>query len=259
MSAAAGRLILNADDWGRDTVTTDLIFECWRSGALVSVSAMVYMEDSRRAAEISRQHSVNAGLHLNFTTHFSARSCPSTLLDRQAEIGKFLLRHRFAQVLFHPGLTRHFDYVVKSQLDEFQRLYGIEPDRVDGHHHMHLCANVVRQQLMPPGTQVRRNFTFQRNEKGYFNRLNRRRVDRSLARRHRLYDYLFSLLPLTPSTRLQRIFSLSQHYEVEVITHPVNAEEYTYLTDGRLFRDLGSLEISLRSDPGRTCTARLDI
>ena len=51
-------------------------------------------------------------------------------------------------------------YVVKAQLEEFERLYGRAPNRIDGHHHAHLCANVVLAGLLPAGTIVRRNFSF---------------------------------------------------------------------------------------------------
>src|SRR5204863_4002166 len=65
-----GRLIVNADDWGRDTHTTACILDCITRGTVTAVSAMVFMEDSERAAAEARQHSVDAGLHLNFTTPF---------------------------------------------------------------------------------------------------------------------------------------------------------------------------------------------
>src|SRR2546426_10477618 len=48
----AGLLIMNADDWGRDRQTTDRTFECVLRGTVSSVSAMVFMEDSERAATI---------------------------------------------------------------------------------------------------------------------------------------------------------------------------------------------------------------
>src|SRR5438270_6197533 len=131
---------------------------------------------------------------------------------------------------------RSFDFVVAAQLDEFRRLYGADPERLDGHHHMHLCANVLFRGLLPPGTLVRRNFSFQAGEKSAWNRLYRRFVDGVLARRHRLVDFFFSLAPLEPRSRLQRIFSLSRQRVVEVETHPVQPEEYRFLTSGEIFR-----------------------
>src|SRR5206468_7588892 len=192
-SDRAGGLIINADDWGRDRKNTEKAFECVLRGTVSSVSAMVFMEDSERAAALALERGIDAGLHLNFTTSFSAEGCPAGLVARQEELRRYLLRHRLAQVIFHPGLIRSFEYVVAAQLDEFRRLYGVDPDRLDGHHHMHLCANVLLGGLLPPGTLVRRNFSFQHGEKSLWNRLYRRLVDGILARRHRMVDFFFSL------------------------------------------------------------------
>src|SRR5579863_9771612 len=65
-SASAGSrsvLIVNADDWGWDRETTDRTLNCFLEGSLSSVSAMVFMQDSERAARLARQHGIDAGLH----------------------------------------------------------------------------------------------------------------------------------------------------------------------------------------------------
>jgi hypothetical protein len=235
---------MNADDWGRDRLTTDRILDCCLLGAVSSVSAMVFMEDSERAAAIAQEQGIEAGLHLNFTTSFANISAPASLMEHQLRIGRHLLRHRLAQIVFHPGLIRSFEYVVAAQVDEFQRLYGVAPERIDGHHHMHLCANVRLQKLLPPGTIVRRNFSFDRGERSRGNQLYRSLVDRSLARRHRLADYFFSLPPLEPVSRLQRIFSLANQFFVELETHPVNPEEYRYLAGGEFFRQIEASRVA---------------
>ena len=238
-----GFLILNADDWGRDAETTARIFECVQAGAVSSVSAMVFMEDSARAAALAREAGVDAGLHLNLTTTFSEKGCPRGLVERQRDIARYLRRGRFAAVAVHPGLTRAFEYVVAAQVDEFRRLYGSEPERVDGHHHAHLCANVRLQGLLPPGALVRRNFSFQAGEKGVWNRWYRQVVDRSLARRHRLEDFFFSLTPLEPASRLRRIASLARQFAVEVATHPAKPDEHRFLQGGEIFRRIGDVPI----------------
>ena len=242
----AGLLIVNADDWGRSSKETDAILNCVLRGAVSSGSAMVFMEDSERAAVIARERGIDVGLHLNFTTSFTAPNCPAPLVQRQQELARHLLQHRLAQVVFHPGLVRSFEYVVRSQLDEFHRLYQKEPERLDGHHHMHLCTNVVLGQLLPRGTLVRRNFSFQAREKPYVNRLYRLLVDLLLSRRHRLVDFFFPLPPFEPADRLQRIFSLAEHYVVELETHPVNPEEYEFLAGGEIFRRIGNLRVARR-------------
>src|SRR5207245_11014290 len=156
------------------------------------------------------------------------------LAEYQRKLANYLRRHPLARVIFHPGLVASFEYAVAAQRDEFRRLYGVEPKRLDGHHHMHLCANVFFGGLLPPETLVRRNFSFQAGEKSLWNRLYRRFVDGMLARRHRLVDFFFSLAPLEPPVRLQRIFSLAREFVVEVETHPVHQEEYRFLTGGEI-------------------------
>src|SRR5271165_2675476 len=244
--APAGLLIINADDWGRDHETTDRTLECFLRGALSSVSAMVFMEDSARAAAIARERGIDAGLHLNLTTPFSSQNCPAPLMERQGELGRHLSRHRLSQLVFYPSLVRSFEYVVSAQIDEFCRLYGVAPGRLDGHHHMHLCANVLLGRLLPTGTVTRRNFSFQPGEKSFGNRFYRKVVDRMLARRHGLTDFFFSLAPLEPPGRLKRIFRLARQCVVEVETHPFNLEEYRFLAGGEIFRWSGDCPIAPR-------------
>lgn len=164
-STSSGCLIVNADDWGRDAATTDRIGECFEARAISSASAMLFMADSQRAAALAQQRGLDCGLHLNLTELFSAKEVPARLGEYQQKIARFLRGNRFAPIFFHPGLTSAFEYVVAAQIEEFQRLYGAAPTRIDGHHHMQLSANVLSQRLIPEGIVVRRNFSFQPGEK----------------------------------------------------------------------------------------------
>jgi len=239
-----GLLIVNADDWGLDADTTDRILECVEAGSVSSVSAMVFMKDSERAAALACVKGVEAGLHLNLTTTFSADACSSRLSEHQQKLASYLRRGRIAAIAVHPGLARAFEYVVNAQMDEFQRLYGSAPERIDGHHHAHLCANMLAQRLLPAGTLVRRNFTFHAGEKSIWNRLYRRMVDGQLARRHRLADFFFSLRPLRPSSRLERIFGLARGAVVELETHPAQPDEYQFLRSPAFFNCAGGAVIA---------------
>jgi len=235
-TAGTGVLIVNADDWGRDEENTGRILECVRCGAVSSVSAMVFMEGSERAAAVAQEFGIDAGLHLNLTTPFSLPGCSAKLAEHQQRLSNYLRPSRFASAVYHPGLTSSFEYVVAAQLEEFRRLYGADADRIDGHHHMHLCANVLLGKLLPAGTMVRRNFTFAAGEKSVGNRLYRKFVDRQLAKRHRLTDFFFSLPPLEPRERLERIFSAASESVVELETHPVKPAEHQFLAGGEIFR-----------------------
>lgn len=232
----AGAMYINADDWGRDRLTTDRTHDCVRHGTVSSVSAMVFMADSERAGGVAREIGLDAGLHLNFTTALSGSHCPARLVEHHGRIAAYLGRHRAARVLFHPGLTGSFQYVVAAQVDEYRRVYGTDPARLDGHHHMHLCANVLMGGLLPRGTVVRRNFSFGPSEKSMWNRMFRRAQDRWLSRRHMIADYFFPLPPMTPAGRLERIFELAERFIVELETHPIADDEYKFLMGEGILR-----------------------
>ena len=244
-SCVNGSLIVNADDWGRDRETTDRILDCVTVGTVSSTSAMVFMKDSERAAHLARELGVDCGLHLNFTMSFSAPDAPSGLREHQQRVMGYLRRNRLAQTVYHPGLASSFKYVVASQIEEFQRRFGCVPRRLDGHHHMHLCANVLFGGLLPVGAMVRRNLSFRQDEKSRINWLYRRVVDKMLGKRHKLTDYCFSLSPLEPESRIDEILSIAHRsVVVEVETHPVNPEEYQFLTGGEILRRTKGLKIA---------------
>jgi predicted glycoside hydrolase/deacetylase ChbG (UPF0249 family) len=232
-------LILNADDWGRDRATTDEIYGC--DGQLSSVSAMMFMADSERASQLALERGMEVGLHLNLTEPFSASYAPRALLDHQANVARFLLSHRLAQVFFHPGLVGAFEFVVRSQFNEFGRLYGASPQRFDGHHHLHLCANVIFQRLFPPGTVVRRNFCFKRGEKSFLNRGYRRAIDALVSRHYRVVDCFVAIDPALDSDQAVQIHWLRKGI-VEVAVHPIERKEYHSLQ--RLLADPVSLSIA---------------
>jgi predicted glycoside hydrolase/deacetylase ChbG (UPF0249 family) len=231
----AGMLIINADDFGRDRQTTDCIFECVKHGTVSSTSAMVFMEDSVRAANLANEYGIDCGLHLNFTTPFSMARPSASLVAHQEKVSRFLRHSRFSQVLFHPGLVGSFRYVVAAQVDEFRRLYEREPVRMDGHHHMHLCANVLFGKLMPVGAVVRRSFSFSPGEKSQINLRYRNWVDNQLKRRYQVVDFLFAMPSAERLDRFQMITSIAQRAVVEMETHPINPNEYSFLTSGEAF------------------------
>src|SRR6476646_7850978 len=186
-------LIVNADDWGRSVAETDAALQCAKEGKVTSVSAMVFMNDSERAAELAKENALDVGFHLNFAELFTARSLANNLRNVQESLVRYLMRNKYAQLFYNPFLRDEFAYSYHSQAEEFSRLYGRAPSHIDGHHHMHLCANALLSSLIPAGMKMRRNFSFWRGEKGWVNRSYRALVDRRLAQRYRLADYFFDL------------------------------------------------------------------
>ncbi len=226
--------IINGDDWGYSAETTARILDCVEAGSVTAVSGMVFMANSQEAAEIGRAKGVDVGLHLNFSTPFSAASVPAALSRHQEAVAAFLLRSRLHRYMYRRNLARSFDYLVASQFDEFARLYGGEPRRVDGHHHLHLCANVILGRLLPDGLILRRNFCFAAGEKSVANRLARKCYDALLSRRYRMVEAFVTLAPLEPSSRLEGIFSRARREAVEIETHPNLVPEYRFLLGDRV-------------------------
>ena len=222
-------LIINADDWGRSVAETNAALKCFKARRITSVSAMVLMKDSERAAELAKNHKLDVGLHLNFAENFTGDRCPGTLGDCQNRIVSFLMRNKYSQLLYNPFLRKQFSYSYEAQAEEFRRLYGNPPSHVDGHHHMHLCANLLLSKVIPVGTKMRRSFSFWPGEKSLLNRTYRALVDRWLARRYRLPDYFFCLFQCIQEKKLGRVAALAKTRNVELMTHPIVQPETEYL------------------------------
>ena len=229
-------LIINADDWGRSKRETDIARACHAMGTVTSVSAMVFMKDSERAAEVARIEGVDTGLHLNFTEAFTG-AAPPLLREFQGRIARFLRCNKYALLFYHPLLRSAFRYVYATQADEYHRLYGRAPARFDGHQHMHLCSNMLFDRIIPRGKRVRGTFSFQRGEKGTLNRTYRAFVQWRMADHYATPDYFFALSQCLRFKRLNRVMELGRSEHVELMTHPVQADEYAHLTS-EAFRKL---------------------
>jgi len=223
-------LTVNADDLGRCVLATDRIMECFAANRISAASAMVFMEDSERAAALATASGLDVGLHINFTESFTGPNIPPGLRMNHERIRRFLRTSKYALVIYNPFLRKAFREVFTAQLQEFARLYGRTPVSFDGHQHMHLCSNMILDNILPVGARVRRSFSFTAGEKNFFNRHYRKLVDRRLAARHRIGDYFFILLHHLPVSRLQRVVELARTYEVELMTHPGVNVEYEALT-----------------------------
>ncbi len=225
-------LIINADDFGANTAATDNALACYKNGRITSASAMVFMSDSERAAGLALENDLDVGLHLNFTHKFNGPVKSARLIEYQMDIARFLQRNKYCLLLYNPFLRKQFAYVYNAQYDEFMRLYGKRPTHIDGHHHMHLCTNMLIDRYVPTGFKIRRSFSFSVREKSPINRLYRNIVDRILARRYSCTDFFFSISPDRGYDRLRRIVELSHYHIVELMTHPEKRDDFVFLMSG---------------------------
>jgi len=235
-------IIVNADDWGRSPSETDTALACYKEERITSVSAMVFMEDSARASELAKETGIDVGLHLNLTQRFSGEVRLGSLTDYHDRIAGFLTAHKYAFLIYNPALRKLLCYVYQAQVDEFIRLYGRAPSHLDGHHHQHLCTNMLVDGVIPAGAKVRRSFHFWPGEKGLVNRTYRRLVDGWLARRYGLTDFFFALPHCLRGDRMARVVELARTATVEIMTHPVNPIERDYLMSDSYLSAIEGLE-----------------
>jgi predicted glycoside hydrolase/deacetylase ChbG (UPF0249 family) len=229
-----GLLIVNADDWGMDPPTTDAIHECCRAGAVTSVSAMVHMSDSARAAELAANGMEPPGLHLNLTEAFTDASCPAEVRARQLRIVDYFAGPSRRRWGVSPTLFTEVERCIADQLEAFRDLYGREPSHVDGHQHLHQSLGVILARPIPNGTKMRPSFTFMPGEKSRLNRLFRAALNRAMRLRFRTPSYFFSIRDIHPAlggSGLERRLALADRFTVEVMSHPGEADERAVLLD----------------------------
>lgn len=246
-------IIVNADDWGRSQAATRTALSCVVSGQVASVGAMVFMEDSKRAAALARDMDLDVGLHLNFLQTFSEAGVPQGLFTEHQRIVRFLSKSKYAVALYHPFLRREFQNVYTAQVEEFVRLYGKPPSHINGHHHAHLCANMLLDEIIPHGLIVRRGFSFMPGEKGWLNRAYRDLINKWLSSRYGLTDYFFSLRYCMIHKRLDQVTKLSKTATVELMVHPENAPELAFLQSDEFARSFQGIDLATFTELGQCC------
>ena len=240
-------IIINADDLGRSKPETDAALSCYTAGRITSATAMVFMADSERAAEMAKSAGLDVGLHLNLDEILTSSDVPMELRRRHESVVHFLNRGKYALLLYNPFLRGKFRFVYDAQEAEFMRLYGKPPSHIDGHRHMHLCTNILIDRVIPAGRKVRRSFSFSRGEKGLLNRAYRNLVDGWLQRRYLLTDYFFCLRQSLQTNKLGRVTELSKTAKVELMTHPKNALEYDFLMGNGFDRQFDGVKLETYS------------
>jgi len=84
-------------------------------------------------------------------------------------------------------------------------------------------------------------------------------VDMILAKRFKLTDHFFSLLPLDDAEHVDKIFRAAAVSSVEMETHPINPDEHLFLMSDCIFQriNLGQLA-SFRSLFGTDLSEKCD-
>lgn len=250
---SGGLLIVNADDLGLGTQETDAILACFSRGAISSATAMVWMGDSIRAAELARAAELPVGLHLNLIEPFTAQDVPGDVADAQRRVADRLRSGRADRYLYHPGWSRDFERCIDGQLERFTELYGRAPTHVDGHQHMHLVPNALLSRALGAVRRCRRPV----NRMSYESRASRRLARAVLARAMRVRfattDRCFSIRALDPGlggTGVTDKLALARRRSVEVFVHPGWEDEFAVLGSSAWRDALGAYRVGSYADLG---------
>jgi predicted glycoside hydrolase/deacetylase ChbG (UPF0249 family) len=225
-----GLLIVNADDLGYNAAHTDAVLECARRGQISSATAMMFMEDSDRAAELLGDSGIGIGLHLNLSEAFSDPGVPPEVRDTQARLVRRFgsdSRRRLHRWVYNPTIQRHVEASIRHQRERFEELYGRAPTHIDGHQHVHVCPNVLFARALPPKTKVRRVLD---RHASYSSRLSRVRDARQalLNRRFTCTRWFYDISDVDPRGGPPEAAALLQRSvasPLEVMAHPGFPEE----------------------------------
>lgn len=237
-------LIINADDWGASSFITGRIKDFIDKGIVNTTSAMVFMEDSRNAAELAKDKGIDTGLHFNATEPFTRGNISPVLKEKHQRLINYLRKNKLSQVIYNPFLHKEFEYVFKSQYEEYARLFGKVPNRIDGHQHMHLCTNMLIGNFIPNKSRVRRTYTFAFGEKDLINRSYRIVVDQIITKRYECTNYFYSLGEVIYKKgkgqleTLKSILGLAHNNSIEIHIHPHMQADYEYCQSGQFIKEL---------------------
>lgn len=135
-------LIVTADDFGSSPRVTDLIVDSFDRGLISATTAMVWMPDTTRAAELAHERGIPVGLHLNLTLPFRGEGVPEPARKLQAELAtRFTPESWTARARIWRRDPR-IQEAIYHQLAEFRTRFG-EPTQIDGHHHVHLHPAIL--------------------------------------------------------------------------------------------------------------------
>jgi hopanoid biosynthesis associated protein HpnK len=145
MALPEGRLIVNADDFGRSPSINQAVIRAHREGILTTASLMVNETAFDEAVGMARQcPTLGVGLHLTLLCGHSAlpRNKIPGLINEPREFSNNPAGVGF-RYFFHGGLREQLRAEIHAQCQKF-RATGLPMDHVNGHLHLHLHPTVFR-------------------------------------------------------------------------------------------------------------------
>ncbi len=222
-------LIINADDWGMSQLVTDNILNCYINSRITSTTAMMFMNDTERSAELALLYNIPVGLHLNLTDIFTGNVKDSRLVMSHKKICKYYRGNKYSEVIYNPKIIEDLKYSFKLQYEEFIRFYKKPPTHIDGHHHLHLSANIFISNTITKGIKVRRGFSLDDKRVKFMNRIYHCIVNLLFLRKYVCTDYFYGVTCNIDEMFLREIIEKSKRFDVEIMVHPGVPDDYIYL------------------------------
>jgi predicted glycoside hydrolase/deacetylase ChbG (UPF0249 family) len=225
-------LIVNADDLGLERPVSDSIVECFGSGAITSATALVWMRDSDRAAEVARREHIPTGLHLNLIEPYTAPDVPPRVAQTQRRVVERLGKGGLGAQLYHRAWSEDFGQCIRDQLSRFTELYGAPPTHLDGHRHMHLAMNALFSRALEPVHRCRRPVNRPRIESASHKRLARSALSVMVRLRFTTTDACFSVRSLHPElggSGFDETLVRAGRSSIELFVHPGYRDELPLL------------------------------
>jgi predicted glycoside hydrolase/deacetylase ChbG (UPF0249 family) len=204
---------------------------------------MVYMEDSRRAAEIARSQGMPVGLHLNVSETLTAPDVPPAVRERHARLVRIFWRMQLMRWVYVPGIQRLVSACVEDQYQAFLSTYGHEPTHWDGHHFLHLCPNVLVTPRFRAVDKVRKSLTFRPGERSALNRAIRTMQNTFIERGHQTADHVWLLTAATAHHD-----GVRPGARVEAIVHPELPQQRAILESDKWASVLSDFKLGSYAD-----------
>jgi chitin disaccharide deacetylase len=225
-------LIVNADDFGLDRRSTDAIVDRFHAGAITSTTALVWMSDSERAAELATRAGLPVGLHLNLIEPYSGADVPGAIAATQRRVVGRMRSGGTRALLYDPRWSHEFERCITDQLLRFQELYGRSPTHIDGHRHMHLALNALFARALAPIARCRRAVNRTAAESPAYKQLARTALSQLVRLRFFTTNWCYSLGPLHPAlggAGIEEKLALADRTSLELIVHPGYQDELEVL------------------------------
>lgn len=132
------KIIVNADDFGRDEEATCAILECFQRGYINQTTLMVNMPYAEKAVVLAREAGFadKIGLHLNLTQGMPLTESIKRFSEMCDVDGNFRVNRVGCDGKVPPSLLEAIAKEVKAQAERYIS-FGLPLMHCDGHHHCH--------------------------------------------------------------------------------------------------------------------------